>query len=390
MLIKILLPVFILFCIAFAYAYWREWQVRKRPFYKKTVRDWAEKLPPSGKSLFSIAILGDTGAVCTDGSDPVLNLLQVWLRTAKKNSHVLFLGDNIYPKGLPPRNDSKRELSEARIKVQLEVFKNYQGKVTYLSGNHDWNKGRKEGFSYVLRQESYILNFFGYPEAYLPPKGCPGPVSLQLAPGILLVVLNTQWFVQKGIRPLGEIYECAQDEAEDFYTQLDTILQENQHQRILIAAHHPLYSNALHGGKFTLKQHLFPLTAAHKKVFIPLPVAGSLYPLFRKIFGAHEDMAHPRYKKMRKKLLSILSKYQNLVYAAGHDHNLQYFGLNHNHFIISGSGSKTTFVKQGGSVNFAHEHLGFFVLDYYDSETWLRALEPGENHQPVEIFRTKL
>jgi predicted phosphodiesterase len=390
MLLKILFVLFGLFSIAFAFAYWREWQHRKKPYYKKTVRSWAKKLFPTSQPVFSVALLGDTGNVAIDGTDPVLNLLQNWLKNAKENSRVVFLGDNIYPKGLPPEEDRKHEASEKKLIAQLEIFKNYKGRVTYIGGNHDWDKGRKDGYAYILRQEEYIVNYLNDKEAFLPARSCPGPVAIQLAPGILMLVLNTQWFVQKGIRPIGKGYGCEQENPEDFFKQLEKLLKENQHQRILILGHHPLYSNALHGGKFTLKQHLFPLTAANKKAFIPFPVVGSIYPLYRQLFGAHEDMSHPRYKKLRKRLLNIFSHYRNLIYAAGHDHNLQYFCLKNNHYIVSGSGSKTTFVKKGGKATFAHEHKGFFVLDYFEHETWLRVLEPDSDNAAIEMFRYKL
>jgi len=146
----------------------------------------------------------------------------------------------------------------------------------------------------------------------------------------------------------------------------------------------------MHGGKFTVKQHLFPLTAAHKKFYLPLPGAGSIYPLYRRFIGAREDMSHPRYKVLRKNLLRIFKKYSNLIYAAGHDHNLQYFHYKHNHYIVSGAGSKTAFVKKGSKATFTHEHTGFFVLDFYEQETWLRVLEPGPEENNSEIFRVKL
>ncbi|MFC5270058.1 metallophosphoesterase [Adhaeribacter terreus] len=390
MLTEILLIIICLLLILFAYAFWREWQYRHRPYYRKTVLDWAEKVPPASKPVYSVVLIGDTGNVATDGSDAVLNLLQRWLKTSGQNSRVIFLGDNIYPKGIPPATDRHRESAEEKMLAQLRIFKNYAGKVTFLSGNHDWNKGRENGYSFVLRQEEFVRSYLPDEEVYLPQNGCPGPVSIQMAPGLLLIVLNTQWWVQKGIRPIGVQYGCPQESSEEILADLVKILRHNQHQRILIAAHHPLYSNSVHGGKFTVKQHLFPLTAAHKKFYIPMPGFGSLYPVYRKFIGAEEDMSHPRYKRLRRKLLRIFKEYNNIIYAAGHDHNLQYFHMYGNHFIVSGAGSKTTFVKKGGKATFTHECKGFFVIDYYEDETWLRILEPGPDKETVEIFRIKL
>src|SRR5699024_10393709 len=154
--------------------YWRERQFRRRPYYKKTVRDWREKVPSETPPVYSIVLIGDTGAVATDGSDAILNLLQDWLKTAKANSRVIFLGDNIYPVGLPPETHRFFSRSVERLQAQLDIFRNYAGKVTFLSGNHDWNKGRPDGYSYLTRQEAFIRKELTYPEAYLPANGCTG------------------------------------------------------------------------------------------------------------------------------------------------------------------------------------------------------------------------
>lgn len=389
-MLDFLLILFGLFFLLFLIAYLRERKYRHQPYYRKTVAHWAEKPAPSVPPVFSVALIGDAGNVATDGTDPVLNLLKDWTQQAGKNSWTIFLGDNVYPKGIPPLSDRKRAAAEEKINAQLEIFENYEGKVTFIGGNHDWNKGRSDGYSYILRQEQYLLSWFNYPEAFLPANSCLGPTTIELAPDLLLIVLNTQWWVQSGKKPVGSNGGCNQEKPEDFFTELASILKQNEDKRILVAAHHPLYSNALHGGKFTVKQHLFPLTAAHKKMFIPFPIVGSLYPLYRKFFGAHEDMSHPRYRKMRKKLLNILQVHQHVIYAAGHDHNLQYFNIKGNHYIISGSGSKTTFVKKGRKATFTHEHKGFFVIDFYENETWLRVLEPNQTTGSPEVFRWKI
>ena len=45
---------------------------------------------------------------------------------------------------------------------------------------------------------------------------------------------------------------------------------------------------------------------------------------------------------MRNKMLKSFNQYDNIVYAAGHDHNLQCFKHGKNRYIVSGAGSKLT------------------------------------------------
>ena len=114
MLTELLLLFSGVFLLLLAYGFWREWQYRHQPYYRKTVLDWQQKVPPPEKPVYSVALIGDTGSVATDGSDPVLNLLQNWLKTNRENSRVVFLGDNIYPKGIPPATDRHRASAEAK------------------------------------------------------------------------------------------------------------------------------------------------------------------------------------------------------------------------------------------------------------------------------------
>lgn len=377
------------------YRYRQERRYRRLVYVAPSEASWAAHEPdPTQKLRFSLALIGDLGAVATDGNDPVLNLLQHWLRAAGPASGVVMLGDNVYPTGIPAPAHPGRAAAERRMDIQLDAFRQYAGRVIFLSGNHDWNKGRPDGYQYLLRQEAYVLD--NLPGAqYLPPQGCPGPVTVQLAEGILLVVLNTQWWVQNGPKPLGPESGCTAATAKEPFQQLQEILERNRHQQIVVVGHHPLYSNAMHGGKFTTKQHLFPLTAAHKKAYVPLPLLGSLFPVYRQLIGAAEDMAHPPYRKMRRRLLRVLHQFPNIIYAAGHDHNLQYFHFRQGHYLVSGAGSKTAFVQHGGKASFTHEHKGFFGLEFYrNGEVWLRTYEPGATpaDSPVatEAFRKKL
>ncbi|KUG07736.1 metallophosphoesterase [Solirubrum puertoriconensis] len=360
------------------YRYWQERQHRRQPYIAPKARNWSAVPPPPAAPVHRICLVGDLGAVATDGPDPVLNLLRRWLQEAGPNGTVVILGDNVYPTGIPPMGNPRRAAAELRMNVQLDLLREFPGQVVFLSGNHDWNKGRADGYAYLLEQEKYVLQHL--PTAhYLPPNGCPGPVALPLADGLVLIVLNTQWWVQNGPRPLGKGQGCTASDSRQPFVQLRSLLEQYRGWRVVVAGHHPLYSNAMHGGKFTVKQHVFPLTAAHKKAYVPLPVVGSLFPAYRRVLGAAEDMSHPRYRRMRRRLLQVLRQFPGVVYAAGHDHNLQYFNRRDVHYLVSGSGSKTAYVEAGGKATFVHEHKGFFSLDYYaDGQLWLDTWEPTD------------
>jgi hypothetical protein len=351
-----------------------------------------EKTYPIDQIAYTIFAVGDMGALSARISDPVIESLKEKINLRGANSCIAFLGDNIYPRGMPLPEDSKRDRAEDRMNAQLNIVKNYPGQVIFIPGNHDWNKGHGGGWEYVKRQEEYIKEAIGRPGVFLPENGCPGPVLIDVNPEVAIIVINTQWWIQHGEKPIGSKDGCCIETPEEFFIKLGHMLERNKHKKIFVVAHHPLYSNALHGGKFTFKQHLFPLTDWKKKFYMPLPGVGSLYLLYRKLFGAREDMSYPTYRKMRKKLLNLFHNYANLVYSAGHDHNLQYIKKGQQHYIVSGSGSKTAFVQKGGKALFAEAKRGYFVVNYLNNnEVWLEAWVLNKDKGQVELqYMTKL
>ncbi|MBC8052443.1 MAG: metallophosphoesterase [Sphingobacteriaceae bacterium] len=316
------------------------------------------------KVPFELFLIGDTGDISLARPDPVLQTLCSHF-DEKQDSGVIFLGDNIYPRGLPPTSNILRKSAERTLIQHHEALKGYNGKLIFIAGNHDWNKGRKDGYEYIIRQEQYMRELFGEREVFLPANGCPGPVEINLNEHLTIVAIDTQWWLQTGLRPIGKQYGCSVSTEEEFFEQLIEILDRNKDKHLLIAGHHPVYSYAIHGGKFKLKHHIFPLTLYDDAAWIPLPGIGSLLPLYRKFLGAREDIAHPRYRRLRKKLKEILAQYPGLIYAAGHEHNLQYICKEHNHFIVSGSGSKVKYVVQNGKyLRYGVKAKGFFKLRF--------------------------
>lgn len=316
------------------------------------------------KVPFEIFLIGDTGSIAVNKPDVVLQTL-----TSHFNNDIasaaIFLGDNVYPRGLPAPGHLLRKDAEALLNAHHQALKDYSGKVLFLAGNHDWNKGRKDGFDYVIRQEKYLEELFGGKNIFLPTNGCPGPTEINITPHVAIVVINTQWWMQSGVRPIGPQYDCRVSSEDEFFVELEKILEANKHRHVLILGHHPVYSYAIHGGSFQLKHHIFPLTIYDKDAYIPLPIIGSLLPLYRKFVGAKEDMSHPRYRGLRTRLKGLFAKYTNLIYAAGHEHNLQYICKNKNHYIVSGAGSKLKYVIQDGKhLEFGIKAKGFFKLRF--------------------------
>ncbi|WP_419800691.1 metallophosphoesterase [Mucilaginibacter sp.] len=342
-------------------------------------------------SVFEVILIGDSGNIARYKPDPVLSLLTAHLQTPNPSA-VIFLGDNVYPHGLPEKGDRLREDAELVLKKHHEAVQDYTGKVIFISGNHDWNKGKDDGFDYVVRQEKYLEKLFGGTNIYLPSNGCPGPKEVSINDNFTIVAINTQWWIQRGFRPIGTKDGCAANSEEDFFVLLEEILERNKNKKVLVIGHYPIYSYSLHGGKFKLKHHLFPLTIYKKKAFVPMPLFGSLLPLYRKYVGAPEDLSNQRFRELKNRLKVLFGNHPNLVYAAGHEHNLQHIYKNKVNYIVSGAASKSTYVRSGKYGKFALAAKGFFKLKFSSTqktiaESWI---VDEENANGKLVYQTEL
>jgi hypothetical protein len=142
----------------------------------------------------------------------------------------------------------------------------------------------------------------------------------------------------------------------------DTLVNRN----VIILGHHPLDTSGEHGGHFTLLDQIFPLRRFLSWLWIPLPGIGSQEAVARRTGQTNQDMAGPLYLRMRTALEAAFKDHPPLVFAGGHDHNLQVLrGTNVKWVLVSGAGifGHLNPVGVSTSTRYAAEKSGFMRLD---------------------------
>ena len=317
------------------------------------------------KAVYSLYLVGDSGELDII-SQPLGNVLRQQIKQSGSNATLIYLGDNIYPNGMPDKSTKHRAVAETIIKAQVEWIKGLDAKGIFVPGNHDWQRGKRSGISYIQNQQHWLDSLHEPNITLLPRNGCAGPVEVPLTEKTVLVILDTQWFLHPWEKP-GEESDCEGKSASEVWALLSNIFARNADKRVILAAHHPLITYGEHGGVFQLKEHIFPLTALNPSLYIPIPIIGSIYPLYRKWFGDIQDLAHPAYKEMSFPIQKLLAEHPGSIYTAGHEHALQYLVKDSSHFIVSGSGSKVSFVKQKEYSRYADAVNGFVKLILYEA-----------------------
>ncbi|HEY4110391.1 BamA/TamA family outer membrane protein [Puia sp.] len=311
-------------------------------------------------------LVGDAGEL-KDGHHPVCDWLKQHVNWNDSSNVLVYLGDNIYPQGMPGDGSASLEAAKRILDYQVSVVAGKAAKAFFVPGNHDWRRGKPGGLQQVKNEEDYIASL-GMPNVDLLPKGgCPGPVAVPLGNKMVLVCMDSQWWLQDEKDRPGLESGCECKDPKSIMNALKDIVGLYPDRLIVLAMHHPFYTHGEHGGYYTLKQHIFPLTDLNSGLYIPLPVIGSIYPISRGVFGSVQDTKNPRYKEMREDLESIIRGHSNIIHVAGHEHTLQLLQHDSVYYVVSGAGSKETRVRKGAYSLMAREDLGFATIELHAS-----------------------
>ncbi|HLS46900.1 MAG TPA: metallophosphoesterase, partial [Gemmatimonadales bacterium] len=303
---------------------------------------------------------------------------------------IVYLGDNIYPMGLPDTGTTGRENAEKQLLPQIAVATRTETRTIFVPGNHDWDYMGPAGWRAIRRQAAFI-DIYGSPwAAMLPSGGCPGPEVLDVGTHLRLVLLDTQWWLHDFEKPGDSTAGCTYYERPQVIRALDSALAPPDGRHVVVAAHHPLRSGGVHGGHVGLVPHLFPLRDLSDNLWLPLPVLGSYYAFNRKQGASNQDVNGPENVRMRRALDWVFARRKPLVYVAGHEHSLQVFhGHSARHLLVSGSGiyGHVSEVHQTDGTRYAAALSGFMRLDFLrDGRVRLGVITVNAERVTTEAF----
>jgi hypothetical protein len=391
-----------------------------------------------------LLLIGDAGDADPKG-EPALELLARQVRLLPDRTTVAFLGDNVYERGMPEAGESKaageaaeaanailpkvfdsRQQAERLLDAQVDTVRGTAAKGVFIPGNHDWDPFAAGGWKRVLAQEEFLKQDShigaGADVEMVPEGGCPGPVPIPLGKRGMLIVLDTEWFLELAVKkdqpndkpcPENNPTGCKCTTEQDVASALVDDLREaaRQGRWAIVAAHHPLNSAGPHGGFVDPLTHLFPLRFMRHYLpwyveWIPLPVLGTFAVLARQHFSpSPQDFSNAKNIHLRDLLRDAMAdaEKQNapaLLYAAGHDHSLQVFKTPRGprYTVVSGLGAMSRASEVGSTHNtlFAHTgefHTGFMQVDFLRGGGVRLAVLESEKGNPAvgrEVFSMML
>ncbi|WP_299520232.1 metallophosphoesterase [Winogradskyella sp.] len=309
----------------------------------------AQQAPPQKEVKHTFYLIGDAGNSQLGQIDKAILAFGKELKKASENSTAIFLGDNIYEKGLPKKSSSEYELAKHRLQVQIDAVKDFKGETIFIPGNHDWYSG----VGSLKRQEKLVEEALGK-NTFLPENGCPID-KIHIADDIELILVDSHWYITNWDKHPTINDDCDIKTRADFLDEFDSLIKKARGKTTVVAIHHPMYTNGSHGGQYSFGSHMKPL-----------PILGTLKNIIRKTSGvANVDLQNPRYNDFKRHLVTLAQANDKVVFVSGHDHNLQYIVEDNLHQIVSGSGSKISAVRNTGNGKFGYGTVGYAKLIVY-------------------------
>lgn len=303
----------------------------------------------------SLILTGDVGNMAPAFADMFLAEALVSPATTK----VIFMGDNVYPKGIPLESDSDFRRATHRLERQMSLMRQANVQALFLPGNHDWANAKADGWDAVIREQKAVESYLGV-NAFLPKNGCPGPEKLFESGKFTVIGFDSQWWIHSGPKPNSSKSGCSTWDEDGFAKRLEQLLKEVPKGNFtIIAQHHPFVSHGPHG-------------AGPKRC-----------PQHRKC---------PEYSRMIERVTTVLKNNKALICAGGHDHILEVISGDQacQYYLVSGAGSHSLKVNPSASTLFAGSSIGLMRLDLtLDNRVHLSVLATDPNaqeSQAIEVY----
>lgn len=323
--------------------------------------------PQDKETSMKVYMIGDAGKLENNEASAALKALENEIKNANTLDLLLFLGDNIYPKGILDSDSPEGKTAELIINSQINIAKKFPGRVIFIPGNHDWYSG----ISGLKQQEKLVEKALGK-NTFLPENGCPIK-KVKINNETILLVVDSQWYVTNWDKHPTVNDNCDIKTRTDFLDEFRSEIKKARGKTVLVAIHHPMFTGGAHGGQYSFSDHMKPL-----------PVLGSLKNLLRNTSGiSNTDLSNTFYNELKRNLVAASLQNDFVIFISGHEHSLQYFVKDNIRQIISGSGSKTTATRLVKGSKFTSGTNGFAILNFYKDGSSQVKFISAENNKVI-------
>ncbi len=327
--------------------------------YKEQQKNLEPTLSINNKVNHTFFIAGGMGNVTETPADELYQKLQSELKSAGSKSTVIFTGDNISEKL------GNWEADKSLMDKHLNITSEFLGNTVFIPGNNEWKAYNSKK---VEKIEDYIKDKDNDRLSFFPENACPIEHKV-INDDLDLILIDSKWFIANWSRIENINKKCTDIVTRRrFMEELEGYINDGQGKNIVIAMHHPVFSNGVYAGNQTIGDHLKPI-----------PVYGTLKEAVMDLGSFNPDHLNSRrYNYLRILVTALAQSSERVTVVSGHEENLQYLYGGGIHQLISGSlGSKSpTHISKeritaiGGTLEYEGKYTygarGFVKLEYFD------------------------
>ena len=221
------------------------------PQYGTKNRAFSQERNSNQKIVHTYYLVGNLSqANNTEEQEHLEAFKQMLSQESDKNSTLVLLGNNT-KKGMPGTSSKKRKKAEDGLVSHLGLLESNKGTTVFINGESDW-QGSYEG---IKNLDKYLVERTGNKKALLPRKVC-GLERLKINDETVLIVIDSQWYIENWDNHPNINEDCDIKTREDFFEEVRGEINKNQNKVVVLAMYHPVYSNGNHGGKFSVQDQI--------------------------------------------------------------------------------------------------------------------------------------
>ncbi|WP_432411032.1 phosphoesterase [Rasiella sp. SM2506] len=302
---------------------------------------------------------------------------KIVLGSPSKEKRLLFIGNNI---------NGKDSLSvTADLDAKIQQIKLLNAKTNIIPGHFEWRYDKLNGLEFM---EDYLEKKLQSETDFLTPNnGCPLE-SIEIVETIQLLVIDSQWYLENWDTHPKFNDKCQIKTREKLLAEVRGEVKKNANKIILVAITHPIFTNGFHAGRFSFRDHIFPLQGN-----IPLPGVATLLAQIRSQGGTSvQDRFNKRYNELASELKDIFNEPDHrILLISGLEQNLQYIEQDPFKQIVSGGGSETKPVGISDNGIFSYGGNGFATVDVLeDGSVWTSFYATSATKDAEVLFKHKV
>ena len=303
--------------------------------------------------IYCIGDIGESGISEND-------FIEAFIQLSNENDYpnqLLLLGDNF--------NDQEVMTSNHNL---IQLLKSYQGNIIAIHGENEWHSLNRKGLIELEDKFCNLIDSLGFKQdkfSFYPGNACGDIIDLKLNDDIVLVIVDSGWYLRDWDKEKHLNKDCVLQSRKQFRFNIENVLRKHRHKTTILVTHHPVTSYGQYGGIKSLKHHIFPFIESNDKLWIPLPVIGSMIPAFQRLIAPSEYRSNSKYAQFVDDLSNASNRSGSFIFISGHEHSLQYIFENRQHHIIAGSSVNAEPVASNKGTRFAYGHRGLSYFDIY-------------------------